>query len=112
MLPLAQAQADAGGKLAEQYLREQEALSMDKVTDMEQYLAYRQRFVEVAKTQYGLTESQAEMYLKESDALSGLNTEYALAEAMLKNFNGATDETIKNLRTDPKAFAEYTNAIK
>ena len=121
MVPLAKAQADAGGKLAEEWLKNGgttkegsaiDGMSMENVKTMEEYLAYRQNFIKVAKEQYGLTESQAEMYLREADSLSGVATEYELATAMLKNFNGMTDEQIKTLASDPEAFQEYTDAIK
>jgi hypothetical protein len=44
------------------------------------------------------------MYLREADSLSGVATEYELATAMLKNFNGMTDEQIKTLASDPEVF--------
>jgi hypothetical protein len=122
MLPLAQAQADAGGKLAEEWLKNGgttsetgtviSGMSAEDVDNMAEYITYRQQFIKVAKEQYGLTESQAEMYLRESEALNSVATEYELATAMLKNFAGMTEEDIKTLQSSPEQFLAYSEGMK
>jgi hypothetical protein len=56
MLPLAKAQADAGGKLTEVAMAE-EGIAMANVDTLEEYVTYKEAFIQKAKEQYGLTES-------------------------------------------------------
>lgn len=125
MVPLAQGQAEAGGELA-RLLMEQgtefvdsegknikiEAVSMEDIDNMAEYLQYKKDFITVATEQYGLTESQAEMYLREAEGLKELTTEYELAEAMLTNFVGLNAEDLETLMTDPTQFMAYSEGMK
>ena len=96
MIPLAKAQADAGGKLTEVAMAE-EGIAMANVDTLEEYVTYKEAFIEKAKAEYGLTESQAEAYLKEAEGLSRVTSEYELASKVLSNFYGID---IKNVAAE------------
>ena len=95
MIPLAKAQADAGGKLTEIAMQE-EGIAMANVDTLEEYVTYKEAFIQKAKEQYGLTESQAEAYLKEAEGLSRVSSEYELASKMLSNFYGIDIKNVDN----------------
>mgnify|MGYP006967119457 CR=1 FL=1 len=45
MVPLARAQIEAGGKLAEAAVEEEIGLAMEDVDTMEEYLAYKEEYI-------------------------------------------------------------------
>lgn len=96
MLPLAQAQIEAGGKLAEAAVERELGYAMEDVDTMEEYLEYKEAYIRQAK-EFGLSEDQAKVYLDNAEALSRMTDEYALAENMLKNFSGLTDKQIAEM---------------
>jgi hypothetical protein len=96
MLPFAQAQIEAGGKLAEAAVEQEIGLAMEDDDTMEEYLAYKEEYIKQAK-ELGLSEDQAQVYLDNAEALSRMTDEYALAENMLKNFSGLSDKQIENI---------------
>jgi hypothetical protein len=56
MLPMAEAQRDAGGRLLEAAMKE-DGLDMSQVDTMDEYLKYRDEFIRRAKEEYNMTES-------------------------------------------------------
>ena len=119
LVPLAKDMADSGGKLTEEFLKNGGTLDdgtviaqldISDVNTMQEYLQYRQDFIKVAKEEYGLTQNQIELYLRESEELSALSNEYALATKMLENFHGLSEDQINSLSNDQ--LTEYSNSIK
>lgn len=109
MLPMAEAQRDAGGKLLEAAMKE-DGLDMSQVDTMDEYLKYRDEFIRRAQEEYNMTESQAEAYLKNAEGLSRVSDEYELASTMLSKFSGLSDEVIDNISAEQ--MAEYSAGIQ
>lgn len=83
-----------------------------EIDTMDEYLAYKEKYLEIAEKEYGLSEEQAMAQLKQVEGLERMNNEYALASTMLTNFSGLTEKQIENLqKNDPEKMKEITNGI-
>ena len=60
----------------------------EDITSMEEFLQYKQEYLELAQSTYGLSEDQAEAIFTEAAAVSELGKQYQLATAMAKKFGG------------------------
>ena len=101
MLPLAEDQVEAAGKLATIAL-EQEGLQMSSIDTFKEYVDYKDEFIDKATKTYGITKEQAEAYLQEAEGLSRITKEYDLASIMLSRFNNinikdVSEETLNEM---------------
>ena len=109
--PLADAQIEAGGKLAEAALLQQNA-DYASIDSLKEYTQYREDYIALAQKEYGLTKEQAEAYVDQNSKLSALNGEYKLANTMLdKFFNTDLDSLGKNKDEIMGYFDELTNGL-
>lgn len=60
----------------------------EDIASMEEFLQYKQEYLELAQSTYGLSEDQAEAIFTEAAAVSELGKQYQLATAMAKKFGG------------------------
>ena len=82
------------------------------VDTMEEYLSYKQKYIEIAKEEYSLTEEQAMAQLKQVEGLERLNSEYELASTMLTKFSGISEGQMKWLEIlDPSVIEHMTDGI-
>ena len=77
--------------------------STKDIDTMEEYLEYKEKFIQVATKEYNLTQDQAESYLKSIDGLKGLTNQYELAGVMAEKFSGID---LKSQSDEGKAFVE------
>lgn len=119
MVPMAKAQADSGGKLTEALMESTNhkmkdgstwtaGIKMEDVDTLEEYIQYKEAFIQIATIEYGLTESQAKAYLREAEGLSRVSQEYELAAQMLENFSGVDIEhlTAEQIQDVQNAFKD------